>query len=75
MTKLLAEVLRKVAELPDERQDDAAHVLLQMLQNDATGYWLTDDQLAEVELAKREVDQGKFASDQEMKALWRNFGA
>jgi hypothetical protein len=75
MTKLLTEVLRKVAELPEERQDDAAHVLLQMLHNDATGYWLTDDQLAEVELAKREVRDGKLASDKEMRATWRNFGA
>ena len=45
MTKLLEEVVRKVAELPDERQDDAAHVLLTMLENDAAGYRLTDAQL------------------------------
>ena len=37
MTKLLEEVVRKVGSFPDERQDDAAHVLLTMLVNDAAG--------------------------------------
>jgi hypothetical protein len=63
MTKLLTEVLRKVAELPDERQDDAAHVLLRMLENDASRYRLSDDQLREVELAIAEVDRGEIASE------------
>ena len=67
MTKLLEEVVRKVAELPDERQDDAAHVLLTMLENDAAGYRLTDAQLREVEFAMADADKGTFASDQEVR--------
>jgi hypothetical protein len=51
MTKLLTEVMRKVAELPEDRQEDAAHVLLAMLENDASPYRLTDDQLRFVERA------------------------
>jgi hypothetical protein len=35
---------------------------------------ITDAQLAEVELAKREVRAGKIATDQEMRELWRRFG-
>ena len=34
MTKLLTKVLRQIEELPDERQDDAAHVLMMMLEHD-----------------------------------------
>jgi hypothetical protein len=63
MTKLLQEVLRKVAELPEERQDDAAHILLRILEDDAAPQRLTDDQLREVELAIAEVERGEFASD------------
>jgi len=66
MTKLLTEVLRKVAELPEERQDDAAHVLLRMLESDASRYRLSDDQLREVGLAIAEVDRGEIASDAEV---------
>ena len=66
MTKLLTEVLRKVAELPAERQDDAAHILLRLLENDASRYRLSDDQLHEVELAIAEADSGKFASEEDV---------
>ena len=75
MTKLLTEVLHKVSELPDDRQDDAAHMLLSMVENDTTRYHLTDEQVQEVELAMREVREGKIASDAEMRALWKGFGA
>jgi predicted transcriptional regulator len=66
MTKLLNEVLRKVAELPEERQDDAAHILLRLLENDASRYRLSDDQLQLVESAIAEADAGRFASEEEV---------
>jgi hypothetical protein len=69
MTKLLIEVLQKVSELPEERQDDAAHILLAMLENDALHYRLTDEDLREIDLAIAEADAGHFASDTEVEAL------
>jgi predicted transcriptional regulator len=69
MTKLLTEVMRKVAELPEDRQEDAAHVLLAMLENDASSCRLTDDQLCYVERAIADVDAGRFASDDEVAAI------
>lgn len=69
MTELLKEVMRKVEELPEERQNDAAQVLLQILENEASPYQLTDEQLAEVELAVAEVDSGKYASEAEVKSV------
>jgi plasmid stabilization system protein ParE len=73
MTKFLAEVLRKVAELPEERQDDAANMLLRLLDNDASRYRLSDDQLHEVEVAIAEADSGKFASEEELVGMTLRF--
>jgi hypothetical protein len=63
MTKLLTEIMRKVVELPEERQDDAARVLMMMLEHDPEQYRLSDEQLREVEEAITDVDAGNFASD------------
>lgn len=63
MTKLLIEVMRKVSEMPEERQNDAARVLLTMLESDVSAYKLSDKQIREVDLAMVEVDGGQFASE------------
>jgi hypothetical protein len=36
-------------------------------------YQLSDEQLAEIELAKREVREGKIATKAEMEDVWRRF--
>lgn len=66
MTKLLIEVMRKIAELPEDRQDDAARVLMMMLEHDPERYRLTDEQLGQVEEAIADVDAGNFASAEEI---------
>jgi hypothetical protein len=63
MTNLLIEVMRKVSELPEERQNDAARVLLTMLESDGSSYQLSDNQMREVDLAIAEVNGGQFASE------------
>ena len=69
MTKLLLEVLRKVGELPAERQDDAAQVLLAMLENDASPYGLSDDQFRQVEMAIDDVERGVLAPERSVKEV------
>lgn len=66
MTNLLTEVMRKVVELPEDRQDDAARVFMLMLEHDPEQYRLSDEQLREVEKAIADVDAGNFASDGEI---------
>ena len=66
MTNLLTEVMRKVVELPEDRQDDAARVLMVMLEHDPEQYRLSDEQLREVGQAIADVDAGNFASDAEI---------
>jgi hypothetical protein len=65
MTKLLSEALRKVAELPEARQDDAAHILLALIDSDAKPYYLNDDDLQEIEAAITDTESGHFASERE----------
>jgi hypothetical protein len=74
MTKLLDEAVAKVRELPERDQDVAAEFLLGFANPNAGRYQLTDEQAAEVELAKREVREGKVASEAEMSEVWRRFG-
>ena len=66
MTKLLTEVIRQIVELPEDRQDDAARVLMLMLKHDPEHYRLSDEQLREVDEAIADVDAGNFASDQDI---------
>jgi hypothetical protein len=48
--------------------------LLGFTNPDADHYQLTDEQVAEVELAKQEVRAGNIATDAEMADVWRRFG-
>lgn len=73
MTKLLREAISKVEKLPEAEQDRAAELLLGLAEP-GTRYRLSDEQAAEVELARKEAREGKFASDEDMAELWRRFG-
>ena len=55
MTKLLDQAIQTVKELPEPQQDIAAKFLLAFANPEAQRYQINDAQLAEVELAKREV--------------------
>jgi hypothetical protein len=74
MIKLLEEAIVSVERLSERDQELAAKFLLGFANPDAQLYQLSDQQVAEVELAKREVRQGKIASDDEMEEVWRQFG-
>jgi len=75
MSKLLEQAIASVKTLPESQQDIAARFLLAFSNPDAQQYQLDDAQLAEVELAKREVNEGQLATDAEMAEVWRRFRA
>ena len=75
MTKLLEEAIATVRRLPEQEQDTAAKLLLAFASPGAEAYQLTDQQLAEVEIAKREVRAGKIATEAEMADVWQRFGS
>jgi hypothetical protein len=74
MTKLLEEAIATLRTLPESEQDRAAKFLLAFADPEGRNYQLDDAQAAEVEAARREVGEGKIASDAEMNDVWRRFG-
>ncbi|HEY7298399.1 MAG TPA: hypothetical protein VH684_10725 [Xanthobacteraceae bacterium] len=73
MIKLLEQAIETIRQLPEPDQDLAAKFLLGFANPDAHLYQLSDEQLAEIELAKREVREGKIATKAEMEDVWRRF--
>jgi len=71
MTKLLEEAISRVKALPEPDQNIVAELLLGFTNPGSKRYQLSEEQAAEVELAKEEARQGKFATDAQIKALWR----
>jgi hypothetical protein len=72
MTKLLDEAVAKVRRLSEEEQDYAAAMLLGFADREADSYQLTPEHLAEVELARRQIKDGHFISDEEIRERWRH---
>lgn len=75
MTKLLDKALALVHSWPSERQDDAARLLLAMDRQDAEPYRLSPAERAEIDAALAEVARGELASDAEVAAVFKRFGA
>jgi hypothetical protein len=73
MTKIEL-AIKKLRALPPERQEELADFLINLPEGEDRPYQLTDEQLAEVELALKEADEGKFATEEEMTTLWKKFG-
>ena len=67
--------IAKLRALPPERQEELAEYVAEIAE-EGTPYrsQLTDEQLAEVQLGIKEADEGKFATEEEMAALWKKFG-
>jgi hypothetical protein len=76
MRKDIKEVLDRVLTWPTDRQEDAARVLVEMEEFDASDYRLSDDQVSEVERRVSDFATGyeTYATEEEMTALWRKSG-
>ena len=73
MTKLLEEAIEKVRRLSADRQDDAAKILLTVVeQTEADAPRLTDEQAAEV---RRRLEDRQYATDEEVAAFFHQVGA
>ncbi len=57
--------IAKLRALPPERQEELAEYVAELAE-EPTPYRLTEEQLAEVELAKKELDEGRVASQAEV---------
>jgi ABC-type histidine transport system ATPase subunit len=76
MTKLLDEAIAKARELSDADQDMAAEAVLSVVYKDTPRSTLTPEQVEEVKRIQQDMREGKtrFATDEEMTALWRKCG-
>lgn len=69
----LNRLLERVRSWPEERQEEAPHVLLEMEAPDASPYRLTDEQLAAVK-QRRAKDDPKLVSLADARKRFRGFG-
>jgi len=74
--KALEDVIERVRHWSEERQEDAAEILLEMERQDGSGYGLTDAQAEQVAAIQRDIRAGnaKFATDEQMAELWKSCG-
>jgi hypothetical protein len=71
MTKLLEDAIAQARELPEDEQDQIAEALFAHMRG--AEFRLTDDQVEEVKRRQQNLREGKtrFATDEEMDALWK----
>ena len=77
MTKdQVKEILDRVLTWPPKRQEDAVRVLSKMEEQDVSPFRLTDEQVEEVNRRRADFALGKerYATDEEMAALWKKCG-
>jgi hypothetical protein len=77
MTKeQVKEILDRVLTWPPKRQEDAARVLSEMEEQDASPYYLADEQVEEVKRRRQAFREGteRNATDEELAALWKKCG-
>jgi hypothetical protein len=77
MTKeQVKKILDRVLTWPPRRQEDAVRVLSEMEQQDVSPYHLTTEQMEDVERRRADFIEGKerYATDEEMAALWKKCG-
>ena len=68
MNQRLEEAITQIKTLPDERQHEAALILLDFLDRQESDVDLTPEQIAEIE--RRMSDDGPYASDEEVRSLF-----
>jgi hypothetical protein len=76
MTKLLDQALEAARSLSPDAQDDIARVVLRLAGTDdaASPVALSPEERAAVEASKAAAARGEFATDEQVRAVWRKHG-
>ena len=69
MTKLLEDAIAKLRDLPDDRQDDVAALVMSLVDHDPQSLGLTDQQVAEVE--RRLGSSSDYVSHEDVVAFFK----
>jgi predicted transcriptional regulator len=71
MTKLLDQAIKKVRELPEAAQDEAAEILFSLIAKRTGPIALDDETRAAIREGQQQAERGEFASDEQIAALFR----
>jgi hypothetical protein len=74
MTKILEDLIERVAALPKEAQEEVVRSVLEIEQRHTGVYTLDDEERADILAALEEVKQGAVASDDEAAAVFKRLG-
>ena len=72
MTKLLEQTIAKLRKLPGERQDEAAEILLSVLEQDQEAMHLNAEQVAEINRRLRKP--AEYATHADVRAFFQKQG-
>ena len=77
MTKVLDQAVEVARSLSPDAQDDIARVVLRLAGTDdeASPVALSPEERAAVEASKAAATRGEFASDEQVRAVWRKHGS
>jgi len=71
MSKLLEDAIKKVRELPESDQDEAAEMLLSVASRRELPVRLDEETRAAVREGQEQARRGEFVSDEDMDAFFR----
>jgi predicted transcriptional regulator len=74
MTKMLEEAIKKVRELPEAEQDEAAELLLSVAAKADAPVRLDDKTRAAIREGREQARRGEFVSDDDMAAFFERHG-
>jgi predicted transcriptional regulator len=74
MTKLLEDAIKKVRELPEADQDEAAEMLLSIASRNAEPVRLDEETRAAIREGRAQARCGEFVSDEDMAAFFKRHG-
>ena len=74
MTDLFKRAVEATRDLPDEVQDEIARMMLQLAGESGPIYLLSDEEKAGMAKSLAQARRREFASDEEVSAIWTEFG-
>ncbi|WP_137129955.1 hypothetical protein [Rhizobium sp. FY34] len=74
MTTLFDIAIETARLLPPEKQDEIARLVLEMAQDDETLHVLSQDEIEGLRPSLEQAKKREFASEDEVRALWRRHG-
>ncbi|MBV9287315.1 MAG: hypothetical protein JO288_05740 [Hyphomicrobiales bacterium] len=74
MTQLFDEAVQAVRGLPPETQDALARILIHLAGDDRSIVQLSAEEEASFNLSFAQAERGEFATEEEVRAIWKKHG-